>query len=68
MCLAQGHNAVTPVRLKPAASWSQVKHSATEPLSSKCVTMVIWKWGHSNLIPWTKGAVDRTRVPWVQGK
>ena len=26
MCLAQGHNAVTPVRLKPATPWSLVKH------------------------------------------
>ena len=34
MCLAQEHNAVTPVRLKPAATRTQVKHSTTEPLSS----------------------------------
>ena len=34
MCLAQGHKAVTPVRLEPAASWSRVKHSTTEPLRS----------------------------------
>ena len=34
MCLAQGHNAVTPVRLKPAAPRSPVKHSTTEPLRS----------------------------------
>ena len=27
MCLAQGHNAVTTVRLEPAALRSQVKHS-----------------------------------------
>ena len=32
MCLAQGHNAVTPVRLEPAALRSRVKHSTTEPL------------------------------------
>ena len=32
MCLAKGHNAVTPLRLKPAAPQSQVKHSTTEPL------------------------------------
>ena len=32
MCLAQGHNAVTPVSPKPAAPWSRVKHSTTEPL------------------------------------
>ena len=34
MCLAKGHNAVMPVRLKPAALRSQVKHSTTEPLHS----------------------------------
>ena len=34
MCLAQGHNAVTPVRLEPTALWSRVKHSTTEPLRS----------------------------------
>ena len=32
MCLAQGHNTVTPVRLEPVAHWSRVKHSPTEPL------------------------------------
>ena len=34
MCLAQGHNSVTLVRLKPASPRSQVKHSTTEPLCS----------------------------------
>ena len=34
MCLAQGHNAVTPVRLKPAALRSRVRHSTTEPVRS----------------------------------
>ena len=34
MCLAQGHNSVTPLRLDPAAPWSQVKHFTTEPLHS----------------------------------
>ena len=34
MCLAQGHNAVTPVRLEPAAPRSRVKLSTTEPLRS----------------------------------
>ena len=34
MCLAQGHNAVTPVKLEPAALRSQVKHSTTGPLRS----------------------------------
>ena len=35
MCLAQGHNAVTPVSLEPTAPQSQVKHSTTEPLRSR---------------------------------
>ena len=34
MCLAQGHNTVTPVRLEPSAPRSSVKHSTTEPLCS----------------------------------
>ena len=34
MCLAQGHNTVTPVRIEPAAPLSRVKHSTTEPLGS----------------------------------
>ena len=34
MCLAQGHNTVTPVRFEPAAPLSCVKHSTTEPLHS----------------------------------
>ena len=40
MCLAQGHNAVTPVRLKPEAPRSPVKHSTTEPLRSLYVCLV----------------------------
>ena len=32
--LLKDHNAVTPVRLKPAAPRSRVKHSSTEPLRS----------------------------------
>ena len=39
MCLAQGHNAVTLVRLKPAVSQSRVKHSTTEPLRSLLTKM-----------------------------
>ena len=39
MCLAQGHNAVTPVRLDPVASPSRVKNSTTEPLLSLVYTM-----------------------------
>ena len=34
MCLAQGHNAVMPVRLEPGALRSPVKHFTTEPLHS----------------------------------
>ena len=34
MCLAQGHKAVTPVRLEHAAPLSRVKNSTTEPLRS----------------------------------
>ena len=34
VCLAQGHNAVTPMRLEPPALRSLVKQSTTEPLSS----------------------------------
>ena len=35
MCLAQGHNAMTRVRLQPMAPRSWVKHSTTEPLRSR---------------------------------
>ena len=35
MCLAQGHNAVTPMKPEPAALRSRVKHSTTEPLRTK---------------------------------
>ena len=34
MGLTQGHNAVMPVKLKPATPRSRVKHSTTEPLRS----------------------------------
>ena len=33
-CLAQGHNAGTPLRLQPATPWSRVKNSTTDPLCS----------------------------------
>ena len=38
---AQGHNAVTLVRLEPAALRSRVKHSTTEPLRSHIVVVVV---------------------------
>ena len=37
MCLAQGHNTVTPARLKPSAPRSRVKHSTTEPQRSRVI-------------------------------
>ena len=33
MCLAQGYNAVPPMRLEPTSPWSQVKHNSTVPHS-----------------------------------
>ena len=35
MCLAQRHNAVTPVRLEPTTPWSRVKIFTTQPLLSQ---------------------------------
>ena len=35
MCLAQGHNAVSPVRLDPATIRSRLKYSTVEPLRSQ---------------------------------
>ena len=37
MCLAQGHNTVTPMSLESAAHLPRVKHSTTEPLCSSIV-------------------------------
>ena len=34
MCLAQGHNTATSVRLKSATLRSRIKHSTTKPLCS----------------------------------
>ena len=34
MCLAQGHNTVTPVRLEPTALRFRIKYLTTEPLCS----------------------------------
>ena len=45
MCLAQGHNAVTPARLEPAASRSRGKHSTTEPLRSQLTVGRGWGRG-----------------------
>ena len=50
MCLAQGHNAVTPVRLEPAALQSRVKHSTTEPLRSLDWGCVLQRWHHELVV------------------
>ena len=47
MYLAQGHNAVTPVRLETANTWSRVKHSTTEPLRS--LTIVCLDVGYNSV-------------------
>ena len=44
MCLAQGHNAVMPLRLEPASSRSRVKHSTTEPQPSLFHTVKLQRW------------------------
>ena len=49
MCLAQGHNARTLVRLEPAAHLSRVKHSTTEPLRSQTVINAI----NTEIFPWS---------------
>ena len=53
--MLKDHNAVTPVRLKPAASRSRVKHSTTEPLRSQIE--------HGNLFftQWLSGRVLDSR-------
>ena len=40
MCLAQGHNEVTLVRLKPADPQSRVKLSTTEQLHSQQIILI----------------------------
>ena len=41
MCYAQGHTGVTPVRLKPTAPRSRVKHSTTKPLRSLSLQLAV---------------------------
>ena len=41
MCLAQGHNAVTPVRQEQTTPRFQDKHSTTEPLPSHMYTDIL---------------------------
>ena len=51
MFLAQGHSAVTPVRLEPVAPQSPVMYSTTEPLSSshKCVPISVYVYHFKQL-------------------
>ena len=51
MCLAQGYNIVTSVRLEPATPRSRVKNSITEPLHSGC--LLIRALGPLFSIPYT---------------
>ena len=44
ICLAQGPNAVTPVRLEHATLRSPVRHSTTKPLRSGITCMMYFKW------------------------
>ena len=41
MCLAQGYNVVTPLRLEPVGHRSRVKHSTTEPLRSNSGLLIL---------------------------
>ena len=63
MCLAQGHNTVMPVRLKPPALLSRDKHNTTEPLHSN-----LQEWSDPGLLPYfvyaeRKGSDETVRMP-----
>ena len=58
MCLAQDHNAVTLVRLKPAPPRSQVKHSTTA-LDKKIFTLQVFAY----LDLWFY--TEKTQIIWV---
>ena len=76
MCLAQRHSTVMPVRLEPAALWSRIKHSTTEPLRShkyfgyllydilfllELWVLVYKRLGHASQIPLSKQTVQVNR-------
>ena len=48
--LLKDHNAVTPMRLEPAAPRSRFKHSTTEPLRSRINMWVKFKTRHKHYI------------------
>ena len=52
MCLAQAHNTVIPVRLKPAALRSRVKHSTTAPLRTNWVDEDLF-WAKVPTLNWS---------------
>ena len=58
MCLAQGHNTVTPVRLEPAAPRSRFKHSTTEPLRS----LIYRAWSEYSIYIWTRENFDKAQI------
>ena len=57
---------MTPVRLEPAASWSRVKHSITEPLRSVSISSDGWKTAVSTGASWS-AARFRMRVGMPSG-
>ena len=68
MYLAQNHNAVTQVRLKPVASQSRVKHSTTEPLRSLDPN-VKWRLNegrkYCRMLPLEHSAILLTCIKWL---
>ena len=59
MCLAQGHNTVTQVRLEPEALRSRDKHSTTEPPCEVCVWSLL---GNAVLGSWLVLQSDEERA------
>ena len=48
---AQGHNAVTPVRLEPAVPRFRVKYSTTKPLRSHYAIMITLSFSEGSPLP-----------------
>ena len=60
MGLAQGHSAVMPVRLKPAAPLSRVKHSTTV-LPPHAFSMYRMQWRATSLCGYSE-----IELAWIQ--
>ena len=60
MCLAQGHNVVVPVRLKPATPRSPLEHTTTKPLRSLAIYA---KYEHKQM----RGADNKSRDGQAKG-